>query len=147
MPLNQIVSNSSSYDTNGRTLIKRALYSSVIAGAGAYFLLGEAGQTSEILSMGGVSSSLVVASAVGAGSILSDYTSQYVINNITGNLGLQEVGQGIVESGVCGAATLLALKVGTNIPISAAAFGVGAVSKYAGDSLMSFDHALLGMLF
>lgn len=136
-----------SYEQEAGTLLKRAIYSAAVGASAAAFLFGESGETASLLNMS-LSAPIVVGASVGVGSIISDLTSDYVINKMDESGSIKTLENTALKVGISGAATLISLKTLSGIDPSLNTFLVGATSKLAGDAVFQgYDNVLLGMLF
>jgi hypothetical protein len=127
MPLNQIINplDTSGLDKEWRPVIKRAIYSSLIASAGSYFLLGEKLE-SKIFNYPIVSAG-AVGFAAGLGSVGGNLLTDYVINQINQSQGLRIAESNIAKYGFSGLSTVGALYLASEVPPSVEGFAVGEI--------------------
>lgn len=135
MPRTKQVNTVVAIQDDWKSIVKKSIYTGVIAGVGSYLLFNEAGQ-SEIFNVT-MSSAGVVGVAAAGGSIASDLLSDYVINSMDQSQGVRMAEGTAVKLGISGASTVLALKLGANVDPSLNGFLIGGGSKAGGDWLQA----------
>ena len=138
--------NYTSYSNEAACVAKRALYTTAIGTAGAYFLFGEDG-TQEFLSMS-LPSSLAVGAAAGVGSVAGDLLSDMVIDRFDQSAAISDLETTSVKLGLSAAGTVATLQLASNVSPSWQGAALGAGSKWGGDAVYANnDSMLLGQLF
>lgn len=142
--------NQQQSDNSMKPVVKRAIYSGLVAGVGSYFLLGEKGNVDVYGKQ--MMSATAVAGAVAAGSIVTDYTADWVVSKtLDQSQSIKSMEAEAIKLGLCGIGSNLAFNAMTErslLNVNLPAIGVGAVSKFAGDGLyQQMDPSLLGVLF
>lgn len=148
MPKTQMfeLSEAPSFSNEWKPVLKRGIYTGLVATAGSYFLLGET-LNSNVLGYS-VISAVAVGTAAGVGSAASDLLSDYVINRLDQSQGIRTMENNLIKYGISGLGTMGALSLSSKVSPSIEGFAVGAAFKFAGDAVFQqVDANLLGMLF
>lgn len=125
---------------------KKAIYTGVSAGLLSYLLLGETGNIS--LGSMNVPSSVAVGFACAGGSVVSDLTSDYFIDQLDQSASVKSLETNAIKLGVSSAATVGTLYLTSGISPNIMGALTGGASKFLGDSVYhSYDDMILGMLF
>ena len=114
---------------------KKGIYTGVIAGVASYLFLNEKGN-SQFLDMN-VPSAVAIGGSLAIGSVVADYTNEYLNTIVDIPLDYQPAENTLVRSGIEGVVGVAAMKLTSNINPSLLGFGVGAASSFAGQAVSS----------